>query len=244
MANGNDSQTQGRDPPRSGRQTEATSVASDELAGIITHDLRNPLNNAQLYVDLAQQERDSEHLEAAMDSLQRMETLIETFTAIARAGEDGTQRERVELREMTRHVWADLDTRQAQLDVPTECAVRADRTQLQQLLENLFRNSVEHGSTSNRAQSDDSVEHDAKDILIRVDTLNDGSGFFVEDDGDGIPHEVQSSVFEYGYTTSETGTGYGLAIVREIARVHGWHLELTDGVDGGARIEITGVDVR
>lgn len=229
MADRDDVQAEGRETSRSERATEATSVAPDDFAGIISHDLRNPLTNAQLYVELAQQDCDSEYLDSAVASLERMETLIETFAALARAGEDVTELEYVELQDIARQSWAELDTSQAQLDVLTEYAVHADRIQLQQLLENLFENSVEHGEGN---------------VRVRVGTLDDSSGFFVEDDGDGIPDDERSCVFEYGYTTSETGTGYGLAIVGEIARVHGWDTELTEGVDGGVRIEIRGVDVR
>lgn len=228
MADRDDTQAHGRDTPRSGQATEATSVAPEELAGILSHELRNPLTNAQLYVELAQRDCDSEYLATAVESLERMETLIETFTAVAQTGEDGTEVECVELQEIARRSWADLESSQAQLDVLTDCSVRADRTQLQQLLENLFRNAVEHG---------------AEDVLVRVGTLNDESGFFVEDDGEGMPDEEQSRVFEYGYTTSETGTGYGLAIVREIARVHDWNVNLTEGIDGGVRIEVTGIEL-
>jgi signal transduction histidine kinase len=43
--------------------------------------------------------------------------------------------------------------------------------------------------------------------------------------------------------TSEAGTGFGLAIVREIAEAHGWAVAATEGDLGGARFEFTGVEV-
>ena len=49
-------------------------------------------------------------------------------------------------------------------------------------------------------------------------------------------------MFEAGYSTSDRGTGFGLSIVSEIADAHGWTVEATEGADGGARFEITGVD--
>jgi signal transduction histidine kinase len=51
-------------------------------------------------------------------------------------------------------------------------------------------------------------------------------------------------VFESGVTSSESDTGFGLAIVEEIAAAHGWDVVATEGSDGGARFEITGVDRR
>jgi signal transduction histidine kinase len=49
-------------------------------------------------------------------------------------------------------------------------------------------------------------------------------------------------VFETGFSTAEDGTGFGLAIVGEIADAHGWSVSVTEGHEGGARFEITGVE--
>jgi PAS domain S-box-containing protein len=67
-------------------------------------------------------------------------------------------------------------------------------------------------------------------------------GFYVEDDGVGIPPERRGRVFDDGYSTHPSGTGFGLAIVEEIAEAHGWSVHLTDGADGGARFEFRSVE--
>ena len=81
---------------------------------------------------------------------------------------------------------------------------------------------------------------DHEDVTIRVGDLADG--FYVADDGPGIPEERRDEVFQAGYSTSEAGTGFGLAIVRQIAEGHGWAVRATDASDGGARFEFTGVE--
>jgi signal transduction histidine kinase len=191
------------------------------------------------------------------------------------------------------------------IHVTDDLRFRADRDRLQRLLENLFRNSVEHGSTSsqNASRSDDSVEHgstgprsqaredsaelrsassrtesddsveqrstgnrtesgdsvehgstgsrsqaddesgDARGVTVRLGPLSDAPGFFVEDDGPGVPERDREAVFEFGYTTTKEGTGLGLGIVRRIAETHGWECRLTSGRDGGARFEFVGVEV-
>ena len=53
----------------------------------------------------------------------------------------------------------------------------------------------------------------------------------------------RESVFESGYSTDDDGTGFGLAIVEEIANAHGWRVTVTESETDGARFEITGVDV-
>ena len=157
----------------------------------------------------------------------------------------------------------------AELVTDTDRRISADRRQLQQLLENLYRNSVEHGSTGNRAESDDSVEHGSTssrtesddsvehgstgnraesddsvehggdDVTVTVGTVDDG--FYVEDDGTGIPEAERDEVFGAGYSTSESGTGFGLSIVEQVVEAHGWEVRVTDGAEGGARFEVTGV---
>lgn len=67
-----------------------------------------------------------------------------------------------------------------------------------------------------------------------------GPGFVVADDGPGIPPEDRETVFEQGYSTAESGTGFGLSIVRAIAQAHGWEIGVTESEWGGARFEIGG----
>ncbi|ELZ48183.1 signal-transducing histidine kinase-like protein [Halorubrum californiense DSM 19288] len=105
--------------------------------------------------------------------------------------------------------------------------------------------SVEHGSTRGRAEPDNSVEHgsDAPDdpLSVRVGELardenGDSAGFYVEDDGIGLPEDADR-VFESGFTTEESGTGLGLAISERIAEAHGWTAHALASEDGGARFE-------
>jgi len=85
-------------------------------------------------------------------------------------------------------------------------------------------------------------EHAGDDVQIRVGDLSDG--FFVEDDGSGIPDTVRENLFEPGASAVSGNTGFGLAIVKEIATAHGWTVEAVDAADGGARFEIRGSDAR
>ena len=71
---------------------------------------------------------------------------------------------------------------------------------------------------------------------VTVGALDDG--FYVEDDGQGIPEADRNRVFEEGYSTSRDGTGFGLSIVSEFAAARGWTVSVTEGDAGGARLEI------
>jgi signal transduction histidine kinase len=99
---------------------------------------------------------------------------------------------------------------------------------------------VGHGSTGSQPEADDAVEHTETGVTVRVGTLEDG--FYVEDDGPGIPEDDREQVFERSFSTAADGTGLGLSIVTSVVEAHGWSITATDGQDGGARFEISGVD--
>jgi PAS domain S-box-containing protein len=256
---------------------EAQNERLDEFASIVSHDLRNPLNVASLRVELASEEFDSDHLEMASDALDRMDGLIEDLLTLARSG-DELDVERVSLDEVAHACWTVVETGDANLVVETDRSIRAHEGTLRQLLENLFRNSVEHGSTTPGSQAREDTEPATPDRLARPDassgadaapltrsaaadeqagsgpTSRDGTGdavtitvgalddgFYVEDDGPGIPEDLRDRVFESGYS-GEGGTGLGLNIVKRIADAHGWSVRATESAAGGARFEIAGVE--
>jgi signal transduction histidine kinase len=108
--------------------------------------------------------------------------------------------------------------------------VLADEERLSALFENLFRNAIEH------AGPDPTV------TVGPLDGNGSASGFYVADDGPGIPANQRVKVFESGYTTDRSGTGFGLSIVKRIASAHNWTISVRDAADGGARFEFRGVD--
>ena len=197
----------------------------DDFASMLSHDLRNPLNVAQGRLELAQDDVESEHLDAVTTAHDRMEALIENLLELAQFEQADIDRESVDLETLVGQCWMLVDTNEATLVSNVDGTVAADRNQLQRLFENLFRNAVEHGGST---------------VTVTVDELEDG--FYVEDDGPGIPPEIRDDVFESGFTTANESTGFGLGIVAEIARSHGWTLSVADGADGGARIKVTGVE--
>lgn len=73
-------------------------------------------------------------------------------------------------------------------------------------------------------------------VTVTVGALADG--FYVADDGAGIPADERETVFEPGHSTMDGGTGLGLAIVEQIIAAHDWNVTLTASEGGGARFEV------
>ena len=221
------------------RELERQNERLDAFASVVSHDLRNPLNVAQGRLDLAREECDNDNLDVVSDAHDRMSALIDDLLTLSRQGEPVGATEPVDLGSVSKGCWGTVSTTDASLHVETERRIRADPSRLRQLFENLYRNSAEHGSTSNQTESDDSVAHAGPEVTVTVGDIE--TGFYVEDDGPGIPETDRDEVFDAGYSTTETGTGFGLRIVKEVAEAHGWEVAVTEGADGGARFEITGV---
>ncbi|QLG48577.1 histidine kinase N-terminal 7TM domain-containing protein [Natrinema halophilum] len=210
----------------------------DQVASTISHDLRNPLNVAQGYLLALEEQVDGEALETVEEidhSHERMSAIIDDVLLLAR--QDSTvDRSELNLADVVRDAWDNVDTAGATLHVDVDRHLRADRTKLLRVFENLFRNAIEHGSD---AEIDAAEPAEAgAGVTVTVTGLDDG--FAVADDGPGIPSEDRDDVFEYGYTTSDSGTGFGLAIVQRLLEVHGWTIELDPSSDG-ARFIVSGV---
>ena len=210
----------------------------EEFASVVSHDLRSPLEVARGRLELYDTTGDADHLDAVGDSLDRISTLIDDLLALARQGESVSGLEPACVSAVARQAWQTVETADATLDVAVdeELTVESDRSRLQQLFENLFRNSVEHGATGAQEGDDDGGD---RHVRIRLTGLANGArGFAVEDDGPGIDPADRDYVFERGFSTDDGGTGFGLAIVRRITDAHGWEVRVTESPAGGARVEV------
>ena len=221
------------------RRIERENERLDEFASIVSHDLRNPLNVLSGYLRLARETGDDSYFDRCERALDEMERLIEDVLTLAKQGEAVGSFEPVHLGDLAARYSDDAfgsvdgddpfggdDTEgepRVAVAVEADGEICADPGRVGQLLGNLFRNADEHGGER-----------------VVVGDLSDG--FYVEDDGPGIDADHRDEVFESGYTTSETGTGFGLSIVQRIAEAHGWEVAVTEGERGGARFEFTGVD--
>lgn len=118
------------------------------------------------------------------------------------------------------------DTVDGDLIVETEQTVQADSTHLRYLFRQLFRNSLEHGGSG---------------VTVRVGDVDNRNGFYIEDNGPGIPQDAREDVLEAGFTTKADGQGLGLTFVAQLAEAYDWQWTITESAAAGARFEFTDV---
>lgn len=214
------------------RQLEAQNERLDQFASLVSHDLRNPLDVAMGRTNAAAEAADDpalrDHLDSAQCALQRMKSIITNVLVLARRGEDIAEATPTSLEAVSERAWRMVETDQATLQVRASVEIEANTEGLVRVFENLFRNAVEHAGP---------------EVTVSVGPLADGTGFYVEDDGPGIPKSLQGSVCEPGEASDNGGTGLGLAIVEAISEAHGWEVTICESADGGARFEFSGVTV-
>lgn len=217
------------------REAQRARERTEILAGVasfLSHDLKNPMSAALAWGEVIETHPESANVDRMRSSLGRLEKMIDRTLVLAR--ETAVRElETVDVGESARHVWETLPTGEVTLEVTPVPPVRADGRLVRLIFENLFRNALEHTGA---------------DVTVRVGPLPGTeerflTGFYVEDDGPGIPEERREEVFETGVSSHSTdeNTGLGLAIVRGSVGAHGWAIELTESESGGARFEISDV---
>jgi PAS domain S-box-containing protein len=208
------------------RMLERQNDRLKEFTDILAHDLRNPLSVIDGNLTLYEESGDETHIEKIRQTTDRMARLVDDLLRVARQGDVVTDPEPTLIQAVVETAWEGVAIgTDATLRSEAIAPVSSDPDRLCELFENLFRNAVEHAG---------------EDVTVRVGPLS--NGFFVEDDGPGIPADRRDDVFDHGFTTSQDGSGYGLSVVRTIANAHGWDIVVTHAALGGARFEITGIE--
>jgi PAS domain S-box-containing protein len=206
------------------RELQRRNERLSDVASIVSHDLRSPLNVATGHLAIAN-DGDDDHLAEVAHALDRMEELVDDLLTLVHEGERVSELEAVDLATTVEDCWRNVSTTERAPTVDTDLVVRADPDQLRHLLENLLGNALRHGGA---------------DVTVTVGPLDDG--FYVADDGPGIPEADRDTVFDSGYSTAAEGTGFGLSIVQSIVDAHDWSVAVTESEAGGTRFEITGVE--
>jgi two-component system NtrC family sensor kinase len=194
-------------------------------AAFILHDLRGPMGVAHLLTQLLRKADDAvgtkeKRLELLDKHLRRAIEMVRDTLAFS-ASELSLERARVPLAttlESAASVFRmDLDPRGIQLDVkiPQNLDAYVDSERLERVLWNLTRNAA------------DALAHTKNPrIEVGAKAVDGGIALWVADNGPGVSDEVAATVFKPFSTMKKEGTGFGLAIVKQIVEAHGGHVEM------------------
>lgn len=218
---------------------EHTLDAQQRFIADAAHQMRTPLAGLRMQVELALGESDPEQLHIMLHKVlsgaERSAHLINQLLALARVEASSEKLDEfvtVNLTFLTREVVADLvpAARQKRIDLGMEVAddvcanVSGNAVLLRELVSNLVDNAIKYtpmgGHVTVGIVPDDM--HPER-VLLRV-----------QDDGQGIPEEARSRVFERFYRvlgTNAEGSGLGLSIAREVAELHGGTIAIKDNPD-------------
>ena len=206
----------------------------------VSHDLRNILTSAQLFVDRIEMSEDPAVKRMApklVNSIARAINLTENTLAFGKASEPPPRLTRVHLADIVSDVFdserlaigesADISLSE---DVPSDFVIRADPEQLYRVLSNLVRNArlaiAQSGDPGEICISSE-VRH--TDWLIRI-----------TDTGPGLPPKAKEHLFTaFQGGVSKGGTGLGLVISEELVRGHGGKLELVRSDETGTEFSIS-----
>lgn len=203
---------------------DETADQARRFALALAHELRSPIGIASTHLALGRENDDAESFDRVEEALARVTDSIDGILELA--GNDTVdETSRRPLAADIEEAWDSLEDPDAELVVEGSIEFGGNHDLIVLALSNLFRNAIEHAGAP---------------VTVRAGPLADG--IYIEDDGPGIPPADRDHVFEWGYTTLDDGTGIGLALVREIIDMHGWEISVSEGADGGARFEITGIE--
>lgn len=206
------------------RQTNAAVRARDEVIGIVSHDLRNPLNviliTSAMMLEMGMVgPGDAEHIERMRKAATGMNRLIRDLLDATRidAGGLSVDPESVPVAATLAELRGLMEPQAQEAGVelvveePADVSLRMDHERMVQLLGNLVGNAIK-------------VMPDGGRVTVSVDVDDEAAEFVVADTGPGIPTDEMPHLFDrfwQGTAKRKDGAGLGLPICRGIAEAHG-----------------------
>ncbi len=214
---------------------ERSFEAEKQFAADASHELRTPISiikgaceYAKKYDETAEERQET--ISMIYRQTLKMSDLISKLLSMTRL-EQGTEpahMKALDFGELLHSVCEaqSYDHDRLVLEIPEQIIVIADSVLLSQLVQNLIENAFKYGKPEGHVWV--SLERNEKEILLRV-----------RDDGIGIPAEEQEKIWKRFYQvdashSKEGGAGLGLALVQQIARLHGGYMTLESGPDSGS----------
>jgi signal transduction histidine kinase len=215
------------------------------FVGQVSHELKTPLTNIRMYAELLEQELDDRDTEARKDlnvivsESRRLSRLIGNILTFSRKDRE-TLRLRLSkgnldeaLRDTVEHFRPLLESKGVAIELVLQAGEEAsfDRDVVEQIVGNLLSNVEKYGASGGHLKVESRREGDRSTVTV-------------SDRGPGVPKAERERIFEPFYRVSDkltdgvAGTGLGLALARDLARLHGGDLRLMES-SSGACFELT-----
>jgi len=223
-------------------QQRVAEQARHNFVAQATHELRTPLTNIRLYVESAIEDGETDAatrarcLNVINGEARRLERIVGEMLSVAEieAGSFKLKTDDVRLDALFEELRADFHQQaiDKKLDLtfklpPKFPILRGDRDKIMLALHNLVGNALKYTPSGGR-------------VVVNVETAKGQVAVEVKDSGIGISPPDQEKVFERFYRANDprvakiTGTGLGLTLAREVARLHGGEITLESEIDHGS----------
>ena len=203
-----------------------------QLTSMVAHEVRNPLQSIALLAGFARTEADpalrAEVIGQIEAEINVLEGVVKKFlrssgpVQIVRSPTDMV----VVLNQAVRIAEPPAQQRRVSLFVqaPGRLHAEVDGSLIRRAIENLLLNAIEYAGQEPPGQ-----------VAVTLDARGGRLRLIVEDDGPGVPSELQSRIFEPYFSNSPGGTGLGLALCRQVMVAHGGGIQVERSPLGGAR---------
>ena len=227
-------------------QLKVADEARTAFVAQATHELRTPLTNMRLYVEqLLDDDTDQQTRSAALNvvnqEIRRLERIITDMLSVSEI-ESGSMQIRagdVRMDAMFTELENDFKAQAQSKDItltfnlsPKLPVLQGDRDKVAVALHNLVGNALKYTPAGGT-------------IVVKADTKDDLFNVEVADNGIGIAAEETDLIFDKFYRARDrriasiTGTGLGLTLAREIARLHGGDVTIKSQIDKGSTFTLS-----
>lgn len=197
-------------------------TAQQNLLANASHELRSPLARLRMAIEMFDADPDERMKREIIRNLAELDELVEEILISSRLQANRPERfdDLIDLVAIAAEEGADLDTAVSGPSVP----IRANARLVRRMIRNLLANAARHGKPP---------------IEVTVAEAPDALTLTIADHGDGIPESQRERIFEPfyrppGHAESSGGWGIGLALVRQIAELHGGSVVCKAADGGGA----------
>lgn len=199
-------------------------LAWEKLTRILTHEIMNSLAPVtSISGTLLNSKGNAEVLQQGLETIHgtsdRLMKFVDSFRSVTRI--PLPKKEPFYLLELFNEavpLIAPGDIRLVLAVAPKDTMIYADRVQLQQVVVNLLKNAVEACSLRDGERWIELRSHIAPDERVHIEISNNGGA---------IPADVAENIFTPFFTTKRDGSGIGLAVSKQIIRLHGGTLSLS-----------------